>query len=99
MWYLYSKVYLARKKRTGDIYAIKMLKKDDMIRKNMVQHVMAERDIMASVQNPFVVKLYYSFQSQVLLKMVPNCLVCGSHSLSLSYDVDTEISISGDGIS
>lgn len=59
------KVYLARKRKTGDVYAIKMLKKDDMVRKNMVEHVMAERDIMAGNNNSFVVKLYYAFQSEV----------------------------------
>lgn len=59
-------MYLARKRKTGDIYAIKMLKKDDMVRKNMVEHVMAERDIMAGNNNSFVVKLYYAFQSEVL---------------------------------
>jgi serine/threonine protein kinase len=58
-------VYLARKRKTGDVYAIKMLKKDDMVRKNMVEHVMAERDIMAGNNNSFVVKLYYAFQSEV----------------------------------
>lgn len=59
-------MYLARKRKTGDVYAIKMLKKDDMVRKNMVEHVMAERDIMAGNNNSFVVKLYYAFQSEVL---------------------------------
>ncbi|CAG8544026.1 1789_t:CDS:2, partial [Cetraspora pellucida] len=39
----FGKVYLARKKTTGDLYAIKILKKADMVRKNMVNHVLAER--------------------------------------------------------
>jgi serine/threonine protein kinase len=59
------KVYLARKIRTGDIYAIKILDKKAMIHKNMVEHVRVERDIMANTHNPFVVKLYYAFQSEV----------------------------------
>lgn len=66
----FGKVYLARKRKTGDVYAIKMLKKDDMVRKNMVEHVMAERDIMAGNNNSFVVKLYYAFQSEKYLYLV-----------------------------
>jgi serine/threonine protein kinase len=46
----FGKVYLASKKITGDLYAIKILKKLDMVRKNMVDHVIAERNILASVQ-------------------------------------------------
>lgn len=46
----FGRVYLARKRATGDLYAIKVLKKLDMIRKNMVDHVIAERNILASVQ-------------------------------------------------
>jgi serine/threonine protein kinase len=59
---LFSRVYLAKKKRTGDYYAIKVLKKLDMVRKNMIDQVIAERDILASTQNPFVVSLINIFQ-------------------------------------
>eukprot|EP01133_Synstelium_polycarpum_P008970 gene8970-10521_t len=60
----FGKVYLSKKKRTGDIYAIKRLKKSDMIKKNQVDHVKIERNILAHTSNPFVVKMYYSFQSK-----------------------------------
>lgn len=36
-----------------------------MIRKNMVDHVIVERNILAQTRNPFVVKLFYAFQSNV----------------------------------
>lgn len=57
----YGKVYIGRKKTTGDLYAIKILKKEDMVRKNMVSHVLAERKVMSLSQAPFIVKLYYAF--------------------------------------
>ncbi|GAM19583.1 hypothetical protein SAMD00019534_027580 [Acytostelium subglobosum LB1] len=60
----FGKVYLAKKKKTGDIYAIKRLKKSDMIKKNQVDHVKVERNILAYTSNPFVVKMYYSFQTK-----------------------------------
>jgi serine/threonine protein kinase len=62
---LVSRVYLASKKRTGDLYAIKVIRKKDIIRKNMKNAVLAEREALAMAHNPFVVKLYYAFQSKV----------------------------------
>lgn len=47
-----------------DLYAIKVLRKDDLIRKNLVQNVKKERDILSSTNNPFVVRLFYSFTSR-----------------------------------
>ncbi len=61
----FGRVYLATKKRTGDLYAIKVIRKKDIIRKNLKDAVMAERDALAKAQNPFVVKLFYAFQSKV----------------------------------
>lgn len=34
---------------------VQVLKKADMIRKNAVESILAERDILISVRNPFVV--------------------------------------------
>ncbi|KAJ1391160.1 Protein kinase domain, partial [Sesbania bispinosa] len=50
----FGRVFLARKRATGDLFAIKVLKKKDMIRKNAVQSILAERDILISTRNPFV---------------------------------------------
>lgn len=66
----FGRVYLARKKRTKDLYAIKVLKKADMIQKNQVKYVKAERNILARLQNPFVIKMYFSFQSKEYLYIV-----------------------------
>lgn len=61
----FGSVYLARKKATGDYYAIKVLKKSDMIAKNQVTNVKAERKIlMTQADSDFAVKLYWTFQSK-----------------------------------
>ncbi|KAF2078166.1 hypothetical protein CYY_000550 [Polysphondylium violaceum] len=73
----FGRVYLAKKKKTGDLYAIKVLKKLDTIRKNMVDHVIVERNILAMVQNPFIVKLFYAFQSTDKLYLVMEYLIGG----------------------
>ena len=59
----YGKVYLCRKHATGDVYAVKVIRKKDLIYKNMISQAMAERDALIDTDNPFIVKLYYSFAS------------------------------------
>jgi serine/threonine protein kinase len=73
----FGRVYLASKKRTGDLYAIKVIRKRDIIRKNMKNAVLAERDALAMAHNPFVVKLYYAFQSKEYLYLVMEYLIGG----------------------
>lgn len=41
---------------------MKSMLKDHMILKNQVTHVKAERDVMAEADDPWIVKLMYSFQ-------------------------------------
>ncbi|KAF5841276.1 kinase-like domain-containing protein, partial [Dunaliella salina] len=66
----FGRVYLARKHSTGDLFAIKVMKKRDLIRKNMVESVTNERNILAMANNPFVVRFYYSFTSKENLYIV-----------------------------
>ncbi|PKU87082.1 probable serine/threonine protein kinase IRE4 isoform X3 [Dendrobium catenatum] len=66
----FGRVFLARKRRTGDLFAIKVLKKLDMIRKNDVERILAERNILITVRNPFVVRFYYSFTCRENLYLV-----------------------------
>ncbi|KAJ3333589.1 hypothetical protein HDU76_006330 [Blyttiomyces sp. JEL0837] len=80
----FGKVYLARKITTGDLFAIKILKKEDMIRKNMISHVRAEHKVLTISKNPFVVKLYYAFHSKDYLYLVMEYLIGGDLSTLLS---------------
>ncbi|XP_020589505.1 probable serine/threonine protein kinase IRE isoform X2 [Phalaenopsis equestris] len=66
----FGRVFLAKKRVTGDLFAIKVLKKADMIRKNAVESILAERNILISARNPFVVRFYYSFTSRENLYLV-----------------------------
>jgi len=67
----FGSVYLAKKRTTGDYYAIKVLKKSDMVAKNQVTNVKAERMIMMNqADSNFVVKLFYTFQSRDYLYLV-----------------------------
>ncbi|KAM5557119.1 putative serine/threonine protein kinase IRE [Rosa sericea] len=66
----FGRVFLARKRATGDLFAIKVLKKADMIRKNAVESILAERNILILVRNPFVVRFFYSFTCRENLYLV-----------------------------
>lgn len=74
----FGSVFLAKKRTTGDYYAIKVLKKSDMISKNQITNVKAERMIlMTQTQSPFVVKLFFTFQSAEYLYLVMEYLPGG----------------------
>ncbi|CBQ71694.1 related to serine/threonine protein kinase [Sporisorium reilianum SRZ2] len=74
----FGSVFLAKKCTTGDYYAIKVLKKSDMIAKNQITNVKAERMIlMTQNQSPFVVKLFFTFQSAEFLYLVMEYLPGG----------------------
>ncbi|KAL0051057.1 hypothetical protein WJX82_001206 [Trebouxia sp. C0006] len=66
----FGRVYLCKKRATGDLLAIKVMRKNDLIRKNMVESVRNERNILAMANNPFVVRFYYSFTSRDNLYIV-----------------------------
>lgn len=61
----FGEVNLVRKIDTPNhLYAMKTLRKADVLKRNQVAHVKAERDILAEADNEWVVKLYYSFQDK-----------------------------------
>ena len=49
----------------GPLYAMKTLKKAEVLKRNQVAHVKAERDILAEADNEWIVKLFHSFQVNV----------------------------------
>jgi len=53
----YGRVSLVREKSSGQFWAIKQLKKSDLIRKKQVDHVKNEITILSSVDHPFIVKM------------------------------------------
>ncbi|KAI9493780.1 kinase-like domain-containing protein [Zychaea mexicana] len=65
-----GKVYLVKQKGTEKMMAMKVLSKKEMIRRNKIKRVLAEQEILASANHPFIVTLYHSFQSQDFLYFV-----------------------------
>lgn len=71
----FGKVFLVRKK--GDcginddgVFAMKVMRKETIIKKNHVDYMKAERDILTKVVHPFIVQLRYSFQTKSKLYLI-----------------------------
>lgn len=59
-----GKVYLVKEKASLRLYAMKVLNKKEMIQRNKIKRALAEQEILATSNHPFVVTLYHSFQSE-----------------------------------
>lgn len=87
----FGEVRLVRKKDTREIFAMKTMAKKHMIIKNQINHVKAERDVMAEADNPWIVGLQYTFHDDVNLCMVMEYLPGGDlMGLLMKYDTFNE---------
>eukprot|EP01029_Cantina_marsupialis_P017125 TRINITY_DN3848_c0_g1_i1.p1 TRINITY_DN3848_c0_g1~~TRINITY_DN3848_c0_g1_i1.p1 ORF type:complete len:324 (-),score=85.45 TRINITY_DN3848_c0_g1_i1:645-1616(-) len=62
---------------TKKIYALKMLKKCEVIRLQQVEHMISEKEILAQIDHPFIVQLAGTFQDRKFLYMVLEVVVGG----------------------
>uniref|UniRef100_A0A8C8HWI0 Ribosomal protein S6 kinase n=1 Tax=Oncorhynchus tshawytscha TaxID=74940 RepID=A0A8C8HWI0_ONCTS len=85
----YGKVFLVRKIRgtdRGQLYAMKVLRKATLKVRDRVRSKM-ERDILAEVNHPFIVKLHYAFQTEGKLYLILDFLRGGDLFTRLSKEV------------
>lgn len=73
----FGKVILVRNKMNKKLYAMKVISKALLKKKNNVQYMKSERDILTMVEHPFIVKLYFAFQSEKKLFLVMEFLSGG----------------------
>ncbi|KAK2568256.1 Serine/threonine-protein kinase greatwall [Acropora cervicornis] len=74
----FGQVFLARRRdKDQQFYAVKVVKKNDVVNKNMIEQVIAERDALAISKSPFIVNLFYSFQSKDKIFLVMEYLIGG----------------------
>ncbi|XP_033000052.1 ribosomal protein S6 kinase alpha-2 isoform X1 [Lacerta agilis] len=85
----YGKVFLVRKVKgsdAGQLYAMKVLRKATLKVRDRVRSKM-ERDILAEVNHPFIVKLHYAFQTEGKLYLILDFLRGGDLFTRLSKEV------------
>ena len=51
----FGRVMLCKNKKSGDYFAMKRLKKADIIKLRQVDHVISENTILADIDHPFLV--------------------------------------------
>lgn len=66
----FGKVFLVRERHLDQLFAMKVLKKKEIIRRKQVEHTLTERDLMGTIHHPFIVELKFSFQTKHNLFMV-----------------------------
>ena len=89
----FGRVRFCTFKSTGEYYAMKQLKKSEIIRLKQVDHMMSEKGILKSMNHPFVVNMYGSFHDPRFLYLVLEYIVGGEFFTHLRragrFDNDT----------
>lgn len=73
----FGRVRFATDTETGQGYAVKILKKSEVVRLEQVEHINSEKTILEALDHPFIVKLAGTFQDQLHLYMVLEYIVGG----------------------
>lgn len=84
----FGEVRLVQKVDTGHVYAMKVLRKVEMVEREQVAHVRAERDVLVEADHQWVVKMYFSFQDPTNLYLIMEFLP-GGDMMTLLMTKDT----------
>ncbi|CAL9078879.1 unnamed protein product [Musa textilis] len=69
----YSKVVRAKKKDTGNVYALKIMDKKFIAKENKVSYVKMERIVLDQLDHPGIIRLCFTFQDAYSLYMALEC--------------------------
>lgn len=66
----FGKVMQVKHKKNKAIYAMKILRKKQIVKRNQVEHTKSERKILQALNHPFLMKLRFAFQTESKLYFV-----------------------------
>ena len=66
----FGKVFKIRMKSDGEIYAMKVLNKKFLMKNNQLKYAITECNVLKQAASPFILTLYYSFQTPENLYMI-----------------------------
>jgi len=80
----FGRVLLVRKKDSGRVYAMKVLKKAVIAARGEIEHTKTEKNVLSRLDHPFLAKLHFSFQTPENLYIVMDFINGGElfHHLS-----------------
>jgi len=73
----FGRVYLVKHKENGKFYALKVLRKMDVVRLKQVDHIKNEKNILLELNHPFIVTLYATWQDETNLYMLMDYVIGG----------------------
>ncbi|CAG8483983.1 3335_t:CDS:2 [Funneliformis caledonium] len=73
----FGRVFLTKFKPTENYYAMKVLKKYEVVRLKQVEHINSEKLILSQVHHPFIVNLFCTFQDDRNLYMLLEYVIGG----------------------
>ena len=65
----FGRVRLCRHTKQDKYFALKILKKNEIIRLKQVEHIISEKHILGKVDHPFIVKLYVAYTGEGYLPL------------------------------
>ena len=66
----FGKVFKVRMKSNGEIYAMKVINKKFLMKNNQLRYALTECSVLKQATSPFILTLYYSFQTPENLYMI-----------------------------
>ena len=70
----FGKVIMVRNRLNQQLYAMKVISKKLLRKKNNITYMKSERDILTKVYHPFIVRLWFAFQTEQRLFLVMDFL-------------------------
>ncbi|KAI0168959.1 kinase-like protein [Hypoxylon sp. FL1284] len=86
----FGKVRIVERKDTGLSFALKYIRKDEVVRSESVRNIIRERRMLEHVQHPFICNLRYSFQDIEYMYLVVDLMTGGDLRFHISRKTFTE---------
>ncbi|OMJ86471.1 hypothetical protein SteCoe_11963 [Stentor coeruleus] len=82
----FGEVFLVLKQDVSQLYAMKVLQKDKILKQNLVKYAVTERNVLSYVKHPFIVTLKYALQTSEKLFLVLDYCPGGDLASHLTKD-------------
>lgn len=66
----FGEVFQVAHKATGEVYAMKVLRKAKIVSRSLVRYAVTERNLLSYIRHPYIVRLHYAFQTSSCLVLV-----------------------------